>query len=75
MLAGHTVNRLTKHKDAEVCHLAGEIVKQWKTHFQSKADRPLIEVKCDAKTEKVRAAGRKHLAAALSLPVSRYLWC
>ena len=71
---GHTVNRLSKHDDSEVAHKAAAVVKAWKKHFEDKRDMPLIEVKCDKRTEDLRAVGRKHLLRSLSvteeLPVS-----
>jgi len=58
---------LTKHKDRDVAELSKKIVKKWLTHYEAKLKRPLIDVKCDNVTEKVRSAGRKHLAKALQL--------
>jgi hypothetical protein len=65
------VNRLTKHADKEVAAAAGQLVNKWKTHFQEKLDRPMIEVKCDKKTEELRKNARKMITAALQLPVSK----
>lgn len=67
--SGHTVNRLTKHSEAEVVECAQNLVKKWKDHFQQKLDRPMIEVKCDKKTEELRRSGRKMIASTLELPV------
>ncbi|ELU07490.1 hypothetical protein CAPTEDRAFT_4346 [Capitella teleta] len=62
---GHTIKRLTKHDDEAVATLAAEIVKEWKQHFQEKLNRPLIEVRCDKKTEELRSTARRHLRKAL----------
>lgn len=64
---GHTVRKLTKHKDRDVAEFSTKIVKKWLSHYEAKLSRPLIDVKCDNETEKVRSAGRKHLAKALQL--------
>lgn len=71
---GHTINKLTKHSDEVVRSTATEVVKQWKTHFEQKLDKPKIEVKCDIKTEKLRKTGRKMLAAELKLNVSQTMY-
>ena len=64
------MNRLTKHADREVADKAQELVNKWKEHFQQKLDRPMIEVKCDKKTEELRKSARKMIGAALKLPVN-----
>ena len=70
VIAGHTINKLTKHNDKDVRELAAKLVKEWKDHFTEKMDRPMIEVKSCQKTEKIRKTGRKLLAGALEVPVS-----
>ena len=44
-----------------MARLAAALVKDWKKHFKAKLDRPMIEVRCDRKTEQLREAGRKLL--------------
>ena len=65
------MNRLTKHTDSEVAEAARQLVDKWTKHFQQKLDRPMIEVKCDKKTEELRKNARKMIGAALKLPVSQ----
>ena len=69
------MNKLTIHKDGEVSRLATEIVNDWKAHHISKRNRPMIEVRCDHKTEKLREAGRKLLSGALDGQVGRRVMC
>ena len=69
------MNKLTKHSDPQVQNLASKLVKEWKTHFEEKLDRPMIEVRCDKQTEKLRKTGCKLLAGALSLNVSTSIYC
>ena len=71
---GHAVNKLTKHQDKVVAELACELVKKWKTYFKDKRDKPLIEVRCDSKTEEIRKAGRKHLMSSIGLSVSKFTY-
>lgn len=73
-IAGHVLKRLTDHADSHVAKLSTQIVKRWKTHFTEKLDRPMIEVRSDRLTESVRTSGRKHLAIALQLLVSSYIY-
>lgn len=66
---GHVVYRLQKHPDASVAKTAKNLYKKWVLHFEQYQNRPCIEVKCDAKSEKLRDSGRKFLAEALLLTV------
>ena len=69
-LTGHTINKLTKHEDSEVSTLASDIVKEWKRVYEEKMDRPMIEVKSDHQTQKIRDSGRRLLSEALKTTVS-----
>ena len=73
-IVGHAINKLTKHSDGEVRATASRVVAEWSEHYEQKLDRPMIEVKSDMKTEKLRKTGRKLLAAQLKLSVSLLLW-
>ena len=64
------MNRLTKHVDKDVSDLAARVVKDWMKHFQTKRDLPMIEVRCDRKTEEMRRNAQKHLSVALKVDVS-----
>ncbi|XP_041359912.1 transcription elongation factor A N-terminal and central domain-containing protein 2-like [Gigantopelta aegis] len=70
---GKIVNKYRKHTDNEISTLARRVYVKWKNHFQDHLDRPKIEVKCDAKTEKMRAAGKRFLSDALSLELTHPL--
>lgn len=70
---GKVVNKLRKHEDSDVRRAARRVYIKWKDHFVSHAERPVIEVTCDTKTEKMRTAGRKFLAEALSVEESNSL--
>ncbi|KAK7501068.1 hypothetical protein BaRGS_00007553 [Batillaria attramentaria] len=67
---GHTVYKLRHHSDENVAKEAKALYKKWRQFFEEFRERPQIEVKCDAKSERVRNSGRKFLADALSLEVS-----
>ena len=67
---GITLNNLRKHKEPEVAKLAQEIRAEWKLYFKEKLERPKIEVKSDAKTEKTRRNARLMLAQGLKLDES-----
>ena len=71
LFTGHVVNKFTKHEDEEVRINATSLVRKWKEHYEKKLDRPMIEVKADIKTEKLRKTGRKMLAAQLKLNVGQ----
>jgi hypothetical protein len=63
------VNKLRKHEDVDIRRAARGVYVKWKGHFISHAERPVIEVMCDTKTETLRSSGRRLLAGALSLEV------
>ncbi|XP_070564190.1 transcription elongation factor A N-terminal and central domain-containing protein 2-like [Ptychodera flava] len=65
---GHTLSSVRKHSDPEVASLARKIRRDWIKFVQEKSNRPVIEVRADAKTERQRSSGRKLLAGALSVP-------
>jgi hypothetical protein len=62
-------NKLRKHEDVDIRRAARGVYVKWKGHFISHAERPVIEVMCDTKTETLRSSGRRLLAGALSLEV------
>ena len=64
------MNRLSKHEDKAVSVAARDLVKKWKEHFEQKRDRPMIEVRCDKKTEELRKSARKMIGASLKLAVN-----
>ncbi|KAL8582956.1 hypothetical protein ACOMHN_006500 [Nucella lapillus] len=70
---GHTVFKLRRHTDEAVAKEADAVYKKWRTHFEEFAERPQIEVKCDAKSERLRDSGRKFLSEALSLEIKNPL--
>ncbi|XP_046563981.1 transcription elongation factor A N-terminal and central domain-containing protein 2-like [Haliotis rubra] len=70
---GKVVNRFRKHEDNQVASEARQVYLKWRRHFKDHLDRPQIEVKCDAKTEKMRASGKRFIADALSLQLSHSL--
>ena len=72
---GHTVNKLTKHEDLDVSTLAANIVKEWKRVYEEKMDRPMIEVKSDHKTQKIRDSGRRLLTEAVKASVCSVMYC
>ena len=63
------MNKLRKHEDSDVRKAARQVYVKWKDHFVSHAERPVIEVMCDTKTDNMRTSGKKMLAGALSLEV------
>ncbi|XP_013785380.1 transcription elongation factor A N-terminal and central domain-containing protein 2-like isoform X2 [Limulus polyphemus] len=62
---GRTVHKLCKHKEMEVVNLAQKIYQEWKKHVLSKHNQPLLEVRCDLKTQEFRQTARKWLVKAL----------
>ncbi|XP_066297857.1 transcription elongation factor A N-terminal and central domain-containing protein 2-like [Branchiostoma lanceolatum] len=64
---GHAVNKLKRHEDKEVASLARSIVYKWKHFIQDQDNKPVLEVRCDLKTEKTRTSGRRMLAESLGL--------
>lgn len=37
----------------------------WTTHYEDKLTRQTLDIKCDSKAERMRAAARKHLTNSL----------
>ena len=68
--SGRVVNKLQHHEDEDIKKAAKKVYVKWKTHFVEHLERPMMEVQCDLKTEKLRASGRKLLTEALSVEVS-----
>ena len=68
-VAGHTVFKLRKHSNEAVAKEATAVYTKWRSHFEEFQDRPQIEVKCDAKSQRIRDSGRKFLSEALTLEV------
>ena len=64
------MKRLSRHADRGVSRLAGRLVARWSAHYEAKRDRPLLEVRCGAKTEERRETSRRLLGGALTLAVS-----
>ncbi|XP_063597631.1 transcription elongation factor A N-terminal and central domain-containing protein 2-like [Penaeus indicus] len=56
---GKTVYKLSKSKDEAIAAEAKKVYKLWKDHLLSKVGRPVIEVKCDLKTQNFRNSARQ----------------
>ncbi|XP_047501165.1 transcription elongation factor A N-terminal and central domain-containing protein 2-like [Penaeus chinensis] len=56
---GKTVYKLSKSKDEAIAAEAKKVYKLWKDHLHSKVGRPVIEVKCDLKTQNFRNSARQ----------------
>ena len=67
--AGRVINKLRNHEDEDIKKAAKKVYVKWRTHFVEHMERPMMEVQCDLKTEKLRASGRNLLAGALSVEV------
>ncbi|XP_076441527.1 transcription elongation factor A N-terminal and central domain-containing protein 2-like [Babylonia areolata] len=70
---GHAVIKLRHHADEAVAKEADTLYRKWRTHFEELQERPQIEVKCDAKSERIRDSGRKFLSEALALEMKNPL--
>ena len=68
--SGRVVNKMRNHEDEDIKKAAKKVYVKWKTHFVEHLERPMMEVQCDLKTEKLRTSGRKLLTDALSVEVS-----
>ena len=66
---GRVINKLKNHEDEDIQKAAKKVYIKWRTHFVEHMERPMMEVQCDAKTEKLRSSGRNLLADSLSLSV------
>ncbi|XP_053385355.1 transcription elongation factor A N-terminal and central domain-containing protein 2-like isoform X2 [Mercenaria mercenaria] len=64
---GRVINKLRNSEDEDIKKAAKKVYVKWKSHFVEHMDRPMIEVKCDLKTEKLRTSGTKLLTEALSV--------
>lgn len=58
-VTGKTVYKLSKSKDEAVAAEAKKVYKFWKDHLLSKVGKPIIEVKCDLKTQNFRNSARQ----------------
>ena len=74
LCAGHAVYQLRRHSDEAVAKEAQALYRKWRSHFEEFRDRPQIEVRCDAKSERIRDSGRKFLAESLALEVCTVCW-
>lgn len=64
------ISKLKDSDDDDIKKAARKVYVKWKSHFVDHMERPMIEVKCDLKTEKLRTSGRKLLTEALGPDVS-----
>ncbi|KAH3749058.1 transcription elongation factor A N-terminal and central domain-containing protein 2-like [Dreissena polymorpha] len=64
---GKVINKLRKSEDADIRRAAKKVYVKWKTHFVDHIERPMIEVKCDLKTETTRTKARNLLCNALKV--------
>ncbi|XP_033736675.1 transcription elongation factor A N-terminal and central domain-containing protein 2-like [Pecten maximus] len=64
---GKDVNKLRQHEDSIVRKEARKVYIKWKSHFEDLQDRQQIEVKCDAKTERLRSSGQRLLSESLGV--------
>ena len=67
---GRVINKLRNNEDEDIKKAAKTVYVKWRNHFVEHMERPMMEVKCDLKTEKTRTSGRNLLAGALSMEVS-----
>ena len=68
---GHTVNRLRRQGSTEEIRQQAKVVFRWWRQFVTdlEKEKPLIEVRCDKKTEALRGKGRQLIADALQMTV------
>jgi hypothetical protein len=69
-VVGNVIKKLQNNEDEDIRKAAKKVYVKWRTHFVEHMERPMIEVKCDLKTEKLRASGTKLLTEALCVQVS-----
>ncbi|XP_050402828.1 transcription elongation factor A N-terminal and central domain-containing protein 2 [Patella vulgata] len=67
---GKVINKLRKNEDLDIAEAATIVYKEWRSHLENNLSKPLIEVKCDPKSEKMRNSGRKFLTDALKTEVT-----
>lgn len=68
--SGRVISKLKDNDDDDIKKAARKVYVKWRSHFVDHMERPMIEVKCDLKTEKLRTSGRKLLTEALGPDVS-----
>lgn len=69
------INKLrASHDDEDIKRAAKKVYVKWKTHFVELAERPMIEVKCDLKTEKTRTNARNLLSDAFGMEVMFFIY-
>ncbi|XP_021358659.1 transcription elongation factor A N-terminal and central domain-containing protein 2-like isoform X1 [Mizuhopecten yessoensis] len=64
---GKVVNKLRQHEDSVIRKEAKKVYIKWKSHFENLQDRQQIEVKCDARTERLRSSGQRLLSESLGV--------
>ncbi|KAH3708283.1 hypothetical protein DPMN_067730 [Dreissena polymorpha] len=69
LFTGQVISKLRKSEDADIRRAAKKVYVKWKTHFVEHMERPMIEVKCDLKTETTRTKARNLLCNALKVEV------
>lgn len=72
---GHTVNRLRRQGSTEEIRQQAKVVfRRWRQFVTDlEKEKPLIEVRCDKKTEALRGKGRQLIADALQMTPSENL--
>lgn len=70
---GKTVKKLTKHNDMQIADKAKLLIETWEKYVKTNVGRPVMDVRCDAKTEKLRSTGRKMVASALNMEIDNGL--
>ncbi len=66
---GHRINALRRHENESVKSLARDVFKDWKRFYREQRQRPVLEVRSDAKSELIRMKARKLLADSLEKEV------
>lgn len=68
-LIGRVVSKLRNDEDDDIKKAAKQVYVKWRSYFVEHMERPMIEVKSDLKTERLRTSGRNLLAGALQVQV------